>query len=257
MSEPTVPKQSLVSKLAEACNAVGGVDKKGRNEIQKYGYQKASDIAKAFRHELFSRGIIAIVDEKDWSQLYDIPTNSGRPIPLMQLRADVIFMDESQKLPFQAFSTAMDSGDKAIYKAKTGLWKYVLKQLGLIPDEADDPEADESVDAQTRDFSEEAPSRKSRKAKERVADFQVRAFDSMCHQTGKTAEQVAEYLRSKFDLASVADLARIDFNDAIKWAAQSTDLKQQIEESLVAAGSRKKVNGQEPEAPKETTYEAV
>ena len=111
--------QSLVAKLAEACNAVGGVEKKGRNEFQRYNYVKAADIAKAIRHELFERGILVIIDEKEWAPNGTITLNSGNTLPLMQLRAEITFQDATEKLgPFTAFATAMDSGDKASTRQK-------------------------------------------------------------------------------------------------------------------------------------------
>jgi hypothetical protein len=129
------PRPSLIARLAEACNAVGGVEKKGRNLFQNYNYVKAADVAKAIRHGLFERGIIVIIDEKEWTQIRLITTNSGGQMPEMMLRAEVTFMDGKESLgPYTAFATAMDSGDKAIYKAKTGLLKYVLRGIGLIPD---------------------------------------------------------------------------------------------------------------------------
>ncbi len=108
--------KNLVEKLAEACNAVSGVEKKGRNEFQRYNYVKAADVAKAIRHELFSRGILVIIDEKEWTERRQITTNSGGTMPEMLLRSEVTFRDGVEILgPFTAFASAMDSGDKAIY----------------------------------------------------------------------------------------------------------------------------------------------
>lgn len=137
--------QSLAAKLAEACEAVGGVEKKGRNETQKYNYIKAADIAKAIRHELFQRGIVIIGSESDLIQ-ERITTNNGGTMTEVRLKVTYTVTDGTETLTFDAWGVARDSGDKAIYKAKTGALKYFLRGLGLIPDEKDDPEADESVD---------------------------------------------------------------------------------------------------------------
>lgn len=253
MSAQSVAPKSLIAKLAEACNAVGGVEKKGRNEFQRYAYVKAADVAKAIRHELFQRGILVLIDEKEWGKIADIPTNSGNTIALMQLRAEVTFQDEAAKLgPISAFATAMDSGDKAIYKAKTGLLKYALRGLGLIPDEKDDPEFDESVDEQTDARVTSPQERKDRKKRKSVAEYQVRAFNAACSSSGKTAQQVADYLRTRWSCASVADLPQDEFTEAIRWATQTGDLKQQLQESVDAI--KKPVNGA---VPRETQYEQV
>jgi hypothetical protein len=242
-NQPIVPQpdrytNSLAAKLAAACDAVGGVEKKGRNEFQRYNYVKAADIAKAIRHELFSRGILVLIDEKEWVQERMIKTNSGGEVPLMRLRAEITFRDEKESLgPLTAFATAFDSGDKAIYKAKTGLLKYALRGLGLIPDEKDDPEFDETVDEATDPRVNRKPSASAKTKK--VAEFQARAWDSACHQTGKTASQVAQFLRVRFSAASIMELTQEDFADAIKWAANTEPLAQTLAASVRAA----KTNG--------------
>ena len=238
---PNVSPHSLISKLAEACDAVGGIEKKGRNEFQRYNYVKAADVAKAIRHELFRRGIIVVIDEKEWSEIRKITTNSGNEMPEMLLRADVTFRDSSDFLTVQAFATAMDSGDKAIYKAKTGLLKYALRGIGLIPDEKDDPEFDESVDEQTdpRVLGEEMPSRGERKKRAKLKEFQIRAWDAACHSSGKTAEQVAQFLRARYSVATVTDLPPDEFKDAIRWATAAENLDDTLATSIQAANCQK------------------
>ena len=138
----TDEKKSLVAKLAEACDAVGGVDKKGRNQQQGYDYQRATDVAKAIRHELFSRGVVVVPDELE-PEWVELTTKSGAVMTECRLTTIFTVTDGNETLKYNANAVARDSGDKAIYKAKTGALKYFLRGLGLIPDEADDPEHDE------------------------------------------------------------------------------------------------------------------
>lgn len=230
--------KSLVAKLAAACNAVGGVEKKGRNEFQKYNYVKAADIAKAIRHELFERGIIVLIDEKEWTQLREITTNAGGKMPEMQLRAEVTFRDEKETIgPITAFATAMDSGDKAIYKAKTGLLKYVLRGIGLIPDEKDDPEFDEGVDEQTDPRATHAEPGRKRKAK--IKEYQARGWEAAIRGSGKTAQQVATFLQVRYSATSITELTPDEFNEAIKWAVADEDLTKTLETSVAAANGKK------------------
>lgn len=137
-------KKSLVAKLAEACDAVGGIEKKGTNQKQNYKYVRAADVAKAFRHELFERGIVLIGDEKELIQLEPIPTQSGGKLNMIGVKIEYSLLDSESpdKITATGYGIGMDSGDKAIYKAKTGALKYFLRGLGLIPDEKDDPEND-------------------------------------------------------------------------------------------------------------------
>jgi hypothetical protein len=251
MQNNTKPAKSLVTRLSEACDAVAGVDKSGYNEFQRYKYVKAADVAKAIRHELFRRKIMLLADEKEITEK-EVQTNNGGTIRLLTLRVEYTLLDglSDQKITTTAYGVAMDSGDKAIYKAKTGALKYFLRGLGIIPDERDDPEADESVDEQTdARLAGESPKKKGKGKK--VADYQRRAFDSACAQTGKTAQQIATYLQTKFSVASVAELPADEFQTAIKWAL-GTDLKQALEDTIEAI---KKIPQHETKA--EPRYEAV
>jgi len=244
LTEISQPAKTLIAKLAEACNAVGGVEKKGRNDFQRYDYVKAADVAKAIRHELFTRGIVVIIDEKEWTELRKIRTNSGGELAEMLLKSEVTFTDGAETLgPFLAMATAMDSGDKAIYKAKTGLLKYVLRGIGLIPDEKDDPEFDEAVDEETDPRVLEAGQSTGRRRK-KLAEYRVRAFDAACHKSGKTAEQIASYLRVRFSAASIAEINEEDFTDAIKWAMGTEEIAATLATSTQVVASRKKQNGQ-------------
>lgn len=141
----TEAPKNLVAKIAEACNAVGGVAKQGRNQLQNYDYVRAADVAKVFRHELFERGVIIVADEQELTQR-EFVTAKGSNMIEVRLKMAYNVTDGVSTLTFGAFGIAMDSGDKAIWKAKTGALKYFLRGLGIVPDEKDDPEADESVD---------------------------------------------------------------------------------------------------------------
>lgn len=139
--------KSLVGKLAEAFANVGGLEKKGKNVLQNYAYLKAADVAKAIRHQLFERGVIMTSDVEN-TQWSEFQTMKGSRMTVCRLTVRFTFYDSDSKetISFRGSSEAFDSGDKASYKAITGALKYALRTAGLIPDEKDDPEADEKVD---------------------------------------------------------------------------------------------------------------
>lgn len=220
-------KKSLIAKLAEACAAVGGIDKGGYNEMQRYKYVKAADVAKAIRHEFFQRNIVLTIDEKAYEKLRDVPTKSGGIMPEYLLKCEVTFWDgdSAEKLgPFGAFGVAMDSGDKAIYKAKTGCLKYVLRTIGLIPDEKDDPEADGSVDAET--------SEEPKAITAPLGNFQKRAWESS--EYGKTDNQKTAYLQAKFGQTDISKISKADFDVAMKWLASKESLEDTLRTSVEA-----------------------
>lgn len=225
------PKK-LIAKLAEACDAVGGVEKKGKNEKQGYKYLKAADVAKAIRHELFSRGVIVIIDEKEYTHNRTIKTNAGGEMSEFLLKAEVTFRDENEVLgPFGAFGVAMDLGDKAIWKAKTGILKYVLRQLGQIPDEKDDPEADESVDkAIGAESGAEFDQRTE--GQRRIALFQIDAFWKATERTGKTKLQVEAYLKELGSYVQVEEITKDQFKKALEWANGPSTVKHDLTDKL-------------------------
>lgn len=243
----TAERKSLVTKLAEACDAVGGLEKKGRNKEQGYEYLKAADVAKAIRHELFSRGIVIVPNETEFSQ-ERFQTNSGKSATECKLTVIYKVTDGVEILEFQAFATARDFSDKAIYKAKTGALKYFLRGLGLIPDEKDDPET-ESIEAtpkekQPWDESDEEFDQRT-EGQRRIAQFQAAAFFNACKENGKTMEQIAAYLKQRFKIVQVEEMMRKDFAEAVKWAQKNgnpEDLTETLKTSVKSVAKKPAVN---------------
>lgn len=189
-------KKNLRTKIAEACDATGGIEKKGRNEMQKYSYLKAADVAKVFRHELFSRGVVILPHEKEYTELNRIKTSSGGEMIVWKLTVDYILLDadSDEKQVVQAFGVAMDSGDKAIYKCKTGAIKYFLRTMGLTPDEKDDPEADETVDQAVKPMPR--PPIKKVNGEDSPSTTFSKHFWATAKKNGKTEAQVREWFGS-------------------------------------------------------------
>lgn len=242
------PAKSLVSKLVEAMSAIGGIAKKGRNDHHEYEYLRATDVAKVVRKELFKRGILLTSDEKEVSDK-QITSYSGKVFTYVRLKVEYTLRDaaSTETIVGCGFGDAMDSGDKAIYKAKTGALKYFLRSIGIIPDEKDDPEFDAEVDEHTdeRVYAEPKANGKGKKSA-RVAEYQVRAFNSACHQSGKTAKQIAEYLQTRWSAQSIAELRKDEFTDAIKWAIGTQEgVVDALETSIAAVRKRAESIGAE------------
>jgi hypothetical protein len=236
---------TLVAKLAEACNAVGGVEKRGRNDFHKYSYVKAADVAKAIRHELFQRGVIIVPNETEFIETGKIKTNSGGEMREFRLTVEFTIYDgtSEDKITVKAFGVAADTGDKTLYKCKTGATKYFLRALGLIPDEKDDPEFDEAVDEKTDPRATHATpgeSKSARKKRERIKEYQARGWDSAVRESGKTAQQVATFLQTRYSATSITELSPDEFNDAIKWAVGTESLEKTLEASVKAAKAGRK-----------------
>jgi len=243
-------KATLVRKLAQACNAVGGVEKKGKSPDVHYQWLRWAEVAAALRHELFKRRIIVTSEELDCeTKLWKAMTGAMFRHVTLKVKFTLRDGESGETLDFVHFGIAMDAADKAIYKAKTGALKYFLKGLGLLPDERDDPEADETVNDHTdpRLYKREQEFEGRTKGQKRIAAYQMRAFDAACHSSGKTAGQVAEFLQTTFRCASTADLMKSEFDLAMAWAARSQADLTAILATSVTAVHEKKANGAAPE----------
>lgn len=237
--------KTLAAKLAEACSNVGGVEKKGRNEAQRYTYVKAADVAKAIRHELFERGVVIIPDEVEClNKQISFMNAKGetRNANEVQIRTAYHITDGHETLVMHGYGIAWDSGDKAIYKAKTGALKYFLRGLGLIPDEKDDPEADESIDRAVQETNEQYDQRTENQRV--VMPAQAQAMHEAMKRTGKPEAMVTAYLMEHYKVNQFEKILRADFQAVLKWLNSyqkraGDDLPQSSEKSVRDAVNKK------------------
>ena len=228
-------EKSLVAKLAEAMEQVGGVEKKGRNQAQNYDYVKAADVAKALRHELLQRGVMIIPDEVECITKQIQFTNAKgetRQSNEVQVKTAYHITDGATELVMHGIGIAWDSGDKAIYKAKTGALKYFLRGLGLVPDEKDDPEFDAPlVDKKAeRSFKKEFEKKTADQARN-ITPAEAKVFWEAVKKHGKTEEQV----KARFKLLKIAetkDMHYSDFEPELKWAAGMEPMMDSLKKSV-------------------------
>ena len=139
---------TLIEKIIKVMEAIDAVEKKGRNDAQKYDYQKATDVTKEVRKEFIKQGLILLTDIQD-VDIIQIPRDRGSPNTQVLVKGQFTVTDGKESLTFGGAGMGQDVGDKGIYKAFTGMLKYGLRTLLLLPDEKDDPEvarADEVVE---------------------------------------------------------------------------------------------------------------
>lgn len=244
MAEEVVVK-SLAAKLAEAMNEVGGIAKLGKNTSQNYDYVKAADVAKALRHQLFQRGIVVIPDEVECINKQLSFTNAKgdqRQVNEVQVKTAYHITDGTETLVMHGIGIAWDSGDKAIYKAKTGALKYFLRGLGLIPDEKDDPEFDK--DAPLVDKKAEAKFKKDFERKtvdqaRNITPAEAKVFWAAVKKGGKTTEQVKARFRI-LKINATEEMHYSDFQSELMWAAgMETDLTDTLRKSIASVDAPK------------------
>lgn len=126
---------NLWQKISKAKDTVGVVKKNGKVEFKstKYNYQTAEDIDIACREAFQEVGIVVVPLD------FEVIADKDGIITIIQTFG-VIDIDSGFYIKVKMGGMGQDSGDKRIYKAETGAYKYLLKQLLQIPSQ-DDPDA--------------------------------------------------------------------------------------------------------------------
>lgn len=195
--------KNIATKMAAAMKEIDAVTKGGRNDIQKYNYVRAADVANEVRKALVKQGIsfsYSVQDERYW----DAPTKSGGVQFYCSLKVEGTFFDSEsgESITSTAMGWGADSQDKAPYKAMTGALKYLLRMTFLIPDEQD-PEKDEPEETAPR-----APRPKL------ITKVQADSLRELVKKRGLTTEMVLGGLK-EFGLKNFGEV-EVDRFDEIK-----------------------------------------
>jgi hypothetical protein len=217
VSRPKTPLP-LVDKIAQAFEAVGKLPRAGTNRTRRYKYPRASDVFEAVRGELFKRRVLICPTESAPEYTPIAQTNSGEQITECRLQITYTVRDALEKLePMVVNGIGRDVEDKALYKAKTGALKTLLKQIGLMAEEADDPEWDgQQSPGETLDDA--APLRTPRKEKP-LAAYQIENIREAMTNTGKTEEQLSQAVASIGHTPVLAAVKQKYFKELFKWAS--------------------------------------
>lgn len=139
-------KTHVTSALLAVAKSLGWIEKRGRNEAQKYDYVQAADVAAELREKLYAAGIfvsatVGLPITKEYEG------NNLKKVRITTVLVSWCFTDTAsgEFLIVNVPGEAMDAGDKAIYKAMTGSLKYALMLNFLLPT-GDDPEKDSAAD---------------------------------------------------------------------------------------------------------------
>ena len=158
MTEKTEKKEeskkilNLYQRTLKVIEATGVIPKNGKNSLQHYTYVQESDVVNALRKEMVKNGITVVPTLKEMTWLEPVSTRKGNTMSHVQLEISYKFVNVDNPKEFEKVvipGEALDSSDKAVNKAITASKKYALLLYFMIPT-GDDPEKDESVDAETK-----------------------------------------------------------------------------------------------------------
>lgn len=127
------PPLSLVNKILKIMEEVDYVQKDGTNTFHNYNYATDKNLLSIYREKFIKYSIIAIpsVTKVEYN---DTITNIDMTITL-------VCCETGEKVEVPWAGQGQDKGDKGLYKAKTGGFKYFLMKTFMLPT-GDDPELD-------------------------------------------------------------------------------------------------------------------
>lgn len=195
MTESVKAPLKLLVKLTEITQSVKRIPKNGVNKFHGYKYMTESDIKEVVREEMASRKVIMYGDEIA-NERIEVTTKKGGVESQIKLTKQMFVVDaeSGESITFKATGVGQDAGDKAQYKAETGLIKYVLNNLFLIPS-GDDPE---------KDGQALQPPKKLDSVQLTVAKGKLNEFSEIQGLPSNEAyEKIADYLRINSDIDSL------------------------------------------------------
>lgn len=133
---PVVEKKlTIAEKIMKAKELIGVVKRDGKVSFKNtnYSYQKAEDIDLAVREALNQVGLLIIPAG------FHVVADVNNIITTIQ-RFQIMDAETGEAIFCEMGGQGQDSGDKRIYKAETGAYKYLQKQLFQIPAEESDPD---------------------------------------------------------------------------------------------------------------------
>lgn len=135
MAENDKLSPAIWQKVLRAKDLVGVVKKDGKVEFKNtnYNYQKAEDIDIAVRNAFAEVGLIVLPTG------FNVINDAGGVVTIVQTYR-IVDSESGDYFDCQMGGMGQDSGDKRIYKAETGAFKYLMKQLLQIPAQETDPD---------------------------------------------------------------------------------------------------------------------
>ena len=130
----------ILEKLALIRNDIDPLEKDGRNEKQNYTFLSDKQITLKVG-ELLEKHNVVVTHNDRTEPLEKYQTSSGSTMFLTTVYVDYTFwdVDSGESISGVVVGQGADTGDKGVYKAITGAFKYLYVKTFNIPTQ-DDPE---------------------------------------------------------------------------------------------------------------------
>jgi len=159
-------RSGLVAAVCAVMDEVGMVAKGGYNEQQRYRYASDVDLLKALQPAMASHGLMMAPCDIVHGEAHEKATKKGGTMIVRTVTVSYELRHVSgESMVVMTAGEGMDSGDKSLYKALTGAYKYALRQTFAIPT-GDDAEVDSPERGKApKHAPKHAPKAKAPKAK--------------------------------------------------------------------------------------------
>lgn len=143
MSEQSSELGQLAAAVAAVMASYRGVEKSGVNSFHRYKYASDADLLWTLKPAMASAGLAFVLVDWQIVRESEAKTKGGGSERLVDLAVTYRLIHKSgEYLTIKAPGSGQDPGDKALYKAMTGAFKYALRQTFAVPT-GDEPERDE------------------------------------------------------------------------------------------------------------------
>jgi hypothetical protein len=135
---------NIHQRLLAAMKEIGYIQKDGYNSFSKYKYVTHDAVAEHVRPALVNNGILAVssIIEAVWPEGKETAKGKDNNVCRICMQTKFINTDKPDDfVEVQFWGEAADTGDKAIFKAISGVKKYILTNTFQLAT-GDDPETD-------------------------------------------------------------------------------------------------------------------
>lgn len=205
----------IAAKIAEVMQKVDYLKKDGQVSFKstRYSYLSEEKITSEIRKAMLEVGLVIYPNRME----VVAKTERMASILITYRLQDV---DSGDFIEVQALGEGMDAGDKAIYKAMTGAFKYAQRQTFMIPT-GDDPDK-VSSDELTSKGEQEPPTEgfQPEQVFDRATQSQLNKIYALAREVGYTPEQMRDLIGSEFGRESSKELTKKEASRLIETLAK-------------------------------------
>lgn len=228
----------VAKKISEVMKQVEYLKKDGKVAYgsTRYNYLSEEKITSEIRKAMADVGLIIYPSKMEIVSEQEVNTRSGKVRVLNIVAAyHIKDIESGEFIEIQTLGEGMDSGDKAIYKAMTGAYKYAQRQTFMIPT-GDDPDKVSSDELNGDDtLPEKQTTKKASKEKQEKKEVpttkkkeapatkkQLFAVVKLSQEIGYTPDEMSKLIDMRYSKDKSGDLTVSEASDLIKFLQEGS-----------------------------------